>query len=132
MRIEWDPDKMATGVTDVDKQHQEWIRRFNAFEDAIQSGHGLEEVKNALSFFVSYVDTHFELEEARMDELNCPAADLNREDHEKMRIILAGLDKYMAAKEATIIEVAALRDRMYNWLVNHILSIDIQLRDVAK
>lgn len=129
MRIEWDPEKMSTGLPDVDRQHQEWINRYNQFADAINAGHGLEAIRSALDFFAKYAETHFALEEARMTEYNCPAAAANREDHQKMRIIISGLKHYVASRGATLVEVESLRQRMADWLVNHILTIDIKLRD---
>jgi hemerythrin-like metal-binding protein len=129
MNIKWDPAKMATGVPDVDAQHQEWIRRYNEFDDAVCHGHGLEAVKSTLDFFVSYADTHFKLEEARMAERNCPAAEANRVAHEEMRAILAGFKGYVKQQGVSMIEVAALRMRMEEWLIKHILTIDLQLRN---
>lgn len=120
---------MATGVPDVDKQHQEWIARFNEFEDAISKGRGLEEIQSTLHFFADYAETHFHLEETRMAELDCPAAEENRIDHEQMRSIIAGYRQYVKKHGASAIEVVGLRLRMREWLVNHILTIDIQLRD---
>ncbi len=129
MKIEWDPDKMATGVPDVDHQHQEWIQRYNEFDEALSAGHGLEAIRSTLDFFANYAETHFALEEARMAEYNCPAAAANRADHQKMRIILSGLRNYVAKRGASLIEVEGLRQKMSDWLINHILTIDIKLRD---
>ncbi len=129
MSINWDPEKMTTGVPDVDAQHQEWIRRYNNFDNAISHGRGLEEVKSTLDFFISYADTHFKLEEARMAERHCPAAEANRAAHDEMRTILTGFKKYMERQGVSMVEVAALRLRMEQWLVKHILTIDIQLRN---
>ena len=129
MSIQWDPKKMATGVAEVDAQHQEWIRRFNEFDEAVSQGKGIEAVGGTLLFFSNYAETHFKLEEARMDERHCPAAEANRADHELMRTILAGMKDFMNTRGVSIIEVATLRMKMEDWLVRHILTIDIQLRD---
>lgn len=51
MAIKWDPQKMATGVPEVDAQHQEWIRRYNEFDEAVSQGKGLEVVRSTLDFF---------------------------------------------------------------------------------
>ncbi len=128
MSIKWDPKKMATGVPEVDAQHQEWIRRYNEFDDAVSRGQGLEVVKSTLDFFASYADTHFKLEEAYMDERDCPAAEANRAAHELMRNILTGFKAYVERQGVSVIEVATLRMEMEEWLVNHILTIDVQLR----
>ncbi len=129
MPIKWDAGTMATDVPDVDAQHQEWIRRYNEFDAAVSEGKGLESVRNTLDFFANYADTHFALEEARMAERHCPTAEANRIAHEQMRRILAGFRTYVRQQGVSIIEVASLRKEMHDWLVNHILTIDIRLRD---
>jgi hemerythrin-like metal-binding protein len=129
MQINWDPKKMATGVPEVDAQHQEWIRRFNDFDAAVSQGKGLDVVRSTLDFFANYADTHFKLEEAAMDERHCLAAAANRAAHEQMRSILAGFKTYIKRQGISTVEVAALRMEMQEWLVKHILTIDIQLRD---
>lgn len=80
-------------------------------------------------FFANYADTHFKLEEAYMTERHCPAEAANRAAHEQMRNILAGFRAYVKRQGVSMIEVAALRKEMQEWLVKHILTIDIQLRD---
>jgi hemerythrin len=129
MIIKWDPEKMATGVPEVDAQHQEWIRRYNEFNEAVNQGKGIETVRSTLDFFVDYADTHFKCEEACMAERNCPAAEANRVAHQQMRYILVGFQACVGRKEVSMVEVASLRIQMQKWLVNHILTIDIQLRD---
>lgn len=129
MIIKWDAEKMATGVPAVDAQHQEWIRRYNEFDEAVSQGKGLETVSSTLDFFASYAETHFKLEEAYMEELHCPAAAANRAAHEQMRNILAGFRAYVKRQGVSMFEVAALRKEMQEWLVKHILTVDIQLRD---
>lgn len=129
MAIKWDSAKMSTGFADVDAQHQEWIRRFNQFDEAIQKQHGLEAVRSTLDFFIGYANTHFALEERRMAEQNCPTAEANRAAHQVMRDMLSGFKKYLEKKEVSMSDVAVLRYDMENWLVTHILEIDIKLKD---
>ncbi len=129
MVINWDPEKMATGVPEVDAQHQEWIRRYNEFDEAVSRGTGLGAVRGALDFFANYAETHFKVEEAYMAKLHCPAAAVNRAEHEQMRNILAGFRTYVKSQGVSMFEVAALRKEMQEWLVRHILTVDIQLRD---
>ncbi len=129
MGIIWDPKKMATGVAAVDAQHQEWIRRYNEFDDAISKGMGLVVVRSTLDFFANYAETHFKLEEGYMAERHCPAEEANRAGHNQMRKILAGFKSYVARQGVSMVEVATLKMEMQEWLTNHILTIDIQLRD---
>ena len=127
--INWDAKKMATGVPEVDAQHQEWICRFNKFNDAIIEGKGIEVVQSTLDFFADYAESHFSLEEAAMAERNCPAAEANQAAHEHMRAILVGFRSYVKRHGFSISEVISLRIQMEEWLVRHILTIDTQLRD---
>lgn len=129
MIINWDPATMSTNVPEVDAQHQEWIRRYNEFDEAVSHGKGLAAVRSTLDFFANYAEVHFKIEEAYMDERDCPAAEANRTGHQQMRNILAGFQEYMKHQGVSMIEVSTLRLEMQEWLVKHILTIDIQLRD---
>jgi hemerythrin len=125
----WNHEKMSTGVDGVDAQHQEWIRRYNEFDDAIAHGHGLETVQAALDFFIEYADTHFKYEERVMDERHCAAAHANRAEHDHMRNILKGYQSYVKKHGYTLADIIGLKLQMEDWLIKHILTIDIQLRD---
>jgi hemerythrin-like metal-binding protein len=127
--ITWNPQTMATGVPEVDAQHQEWIRRYNQFDDAISQGKGIEVVQSTLDFFMSYTDVHFKLEESVMNEHHCSVAKDNRIAHEHMRNILRGYKAYVDKHGFSISEVQGLKHQMKKWLIEHILTIDIQLRD---
>jgi hemerythrin-like metal-binding protein len=127
--ISWDPQTMATGIPEVDAQHQEWIRRYNQFDDAIHQGKGIEVVQSTLDFFIEYADVHFKYEESVMDELHCPAAKDNCASHEHIRNILHGYKSQANKCGCSISDVHGLKIRMEEWLVKHILTIDIQLRD---
>lgn len=127
--IIWDPKKMSTGVAAVDAQHQEWIRRFNQFDEAISQGKGMDVVQSTLEFFIKYADVHFKFEESVMDECNCPAAKDNRDAHEHMRNVLKGFNAYVSKHGYSISEIYGLKHQMEEWLLNHILTIDIRLRD---
>jgi hemerythrin len=120
---------MATGVPEVDAQHKEWIRRYNEFDNAISQGMGLEVVQSTLDFFANYAETHFTLEETYMAKKNCPAAEANQAAHEHMRNILAGFRSYVKRHGYSISEVISLKIQMEKWLVRHILTIDVQLRE---
>ena len=127
--ITWDPKIMATGIPEVDAQHQEWIRRYNQFDDAIRQGKGIEAVQSTLDFFIQYAEIHFQLEEKIMDERHSPSAQANRVDHDHIRNILNRYKAYEKEYGCSIGEVIGLKLRMDEWLIKHILTIDIQLRD---
>lgn len=128
MTIKWNPPLLATGIPEIDAQHQEWIRCFNEFDNAVCQGRGMEIMDSTLDFFIKYAENHFKFEEAVMDELRCPAAEINRTDHESMKAILYGFKCYWVRHEITPVDIASLRLEMQEWLVNHIMTIDTKLR----
>ena len=77
MAAQWTPD-MTTGIDELDQQHQELIRRVNAFAEALSTGAGAGQVAELLDFCLAYAEQHFALEEAHMERLNCPAAQIGR------------------------------------------------------
>ncbi len=128
----WNQEQMTTGVPAVDAQHQEWIRRYNEFNRAIQEGKGMDAVKNTLDFFIDYADTHFKFEEKVMAERNCSAAKANKDAHKSMLKTLKGFKSYGRKNKFSMIEMVGLRIQMEKWLVDHILGIDIKLRETVR
>lgn len=131
MSIEWDYEKMTTHVPEIDKQHKEWIRQFNAFDDAVINQKGPDALQSTLSFLAQYADTHFALEEAIMKQYHCPAGAANLAAHNEFRMKLAEIMAWVKRGEVTTVEVLELKMTLGEWLVNHICTIDVQLRGVV-
>ena len=130
MAIEWNDEKMATGFPEIDAQHKEWIRRINEFDDAVVNRKGQEAIQNTLDFLAQYSETHFAGEEALMAQRNSPVQEPNRAAHDEFRGKLAEIRTWAKNDSATSVEVIALKDALEEWLVNHICTVDVQLRNV--
>jgi hemerythrin len=131
MAIEWNDEKMATGLPEIDAQHKEWIRRFNEFDDAVVSQKGQGAIQSALDFLTQYSEIHFAGEEASMARLNSPALAANRAAHDEFRGKLAEINAWVKREGVTMVEVIALKLMLEEWLVNHICTIDVQLRGAS-
>ena len=129
MTIEWNAERMATGLPEVDAQHQEWIRRINEFDNAVVNRQGHKAILSALDFLTQYSETHFASEEASMARLKSPALAANRAAHNEFRRKLAEIKGWVNREGASMVEVIALQGTLEDWLVNHICTIDVQLRD---
>ena len=57
----------------IDAQHQELINTINKLYEAIGSGKGTDEAKNALAFLMQYTVFHFGGEEKLMQEDSIPS-----------------------------------------------------------
>jgi hemerythrin len=130
MAFEWNDEKMATGFPEIDAQHKEWIRRINEFDDAVVNRKGQEAIQNTLDFLTQYSETHFVGEEAIMAQHNSPVQELNRAAHNEFRGKLAEIRSWVKNEGAMSVEVVALKSTLEKWLVNHICTIDAQLRNV--
>ena len=130
MAIEWNDEKMATGFPKIDAQHKAWIRQINEFDDDVVNRKGQEVIQNTLDFLTQYSETHFVDEETIMAQLNSPALEPNRAAHDEFRRKLAEIRAWVKNEGATSVEVIELKDALEKWLVNHICTVDIQLRNV--
>ena len=129
MPIEWNEAILGTGQPDIDEQHQEWLRRYNEFDNAVMNGQGLEVIFSTLAFMVQYTETHFSHEEARMAELGCQAQDVNRAAHDQFRTRLDEMLSWLENSRPTAVEVVILKQELEDWLTNHISTIDVKLRE---
>jgi hemerythrin len=130
MAIEWNDEKMATGFPEIDAQHKEWIRRVNEFDDAVINRKGQEAIQNTLDFLAQYSETHFAGEEAIMAQHNSPVQETNRAAHDEFRGELAEIRSWVKNEGATSVEVVELKFALEQWLVKHICTVDVQLRNV--
>jgi hemerythrin len=132
MALEWEYEKMTTGLADIDDEHKEWIRRFNEFDSAVTSDGGQDALQSALRFFLQYTESHFAHEEAIMTRYQCPAAAANQAAHKGFRAQLAEIEGWVMQEGASLFEVVSLKLLLEEWMTNHICTIDVQLRDSAR
>ncbi len=131
MAIQWNQEKMTTCFPEIDAQHQEWIRCFNDFDRLVVEDRALESIAAALECLVGYTESHFATEEKLMERFNLPVRAANIAAHEQFRARLAEINAWLSAFGASSVELVDLKTTMEDWLVNHICTIDVQLRNVA-
>lgn len=128
MTINWEEHRMGTGVETVDQQHQEMIYMLNGLLEAGHQGRGREEVGRTMKFLEEYVVKHFAHEEAVMDRHNCPAADENRRAHQAFLAELRLMAGRLEIEGPTLTFVNDLRARIVDWLIEHIMNCDAELK----
>jgi hemerythrin len=127
MLIQWS-EKYATGLEEIDQQHKEIINQLNRLHDAITAGLGKEVVAGILRFTEAYANKHFEFEETCMERHRCPVAQLNREQHGLFREKMAHSAQILESGDPTPEQVIALYRELRDWIQNHILKVDTNLR----
>lgn len=127
--VRWDPENMATGIESIDLQHQELIRRLNDFHRAHVLGSEADEVKKMLKFLGQYAESHFQHEEALMDERRCPLRGENRSAHAHFLREYQELASLYSIDPDTDQMEAEIKSMVARWLVTHICRVDVALRN---
>ena len=128
MEIVWS-EKYATNVESVDKQHQTIIDEINHLLDLMKQGKARAEIGSVVDFLDEYTKNHFADEEKIMAKYNCPIAEENKKQH---AIFLAKIAEYKTAlksESASTMVTLDVKKELMDWLINHIVKIDMQLKD---
>lgn len=125
-RLNWTPG-LSVGVDEIDRQHQELVKRINRLMDGMEAGNGPAEVKYLLDYLEEYVRFHFALEEEQMRRHGYP----RRADHEREHVELVNdMAKLRAEHQmggATVGFIVEFNNRVCAWLVRHIMRTDVAL-----
>jgi hemerythrin len=124
MFVEW-KDEYSIGVELLDGHHRKLIELLNKAYTLVTQGDNLTELSKLLNELINYAHYHFTAEEEMMHQYQCE----NIEKHEMQHIdfikkIIAYKKDFSAGGEQLSAEVF---DFMTNWLLNHILKIDMEM-----
>lgn len=116
-------ERLAVGVKQLDDDHKKLVGMVNQLYDAIQSGHGKEELGKTLDGLIEYTKIHFAHEEQYFAQTGYPATDAHKKEHNDLtRQVLEVQKKYKAGVSGTLsLEVMNF---LKNWLINHIQGSD--------
>ena len=131
MPITWDEKTMGTGVAQIDAQHKELFRRFNAFHDALSKGQAVSQLVPTLDFMTKYAESHFRGEEGLMAVHKCPTAAANKVAHAEFIKTIANLKRQVENGGLTASAAIQVERTLTAWLRTHICTIDVKLRDTT-
>jgi hemerythrin len=127
--LEWKTD-YETGVPAVDTQHKVLFDNINRLETLLTK-HEVErpEAEYLLGFLEQYAAQHFRGEEMCMARFRCPSHGRNKEEHAQFLDTLAlARNEYAATTEPRAV-LQRLHETLVWWINQHILQVDIQLKD---
>ena len=126
--IIWE-EKYATGVAELDKQHQQLFQYTNNLEEIIRDNAlSKQTIERLLHFLEQYVKVHFNHEETCMFKHQCPIANKNKEAHQKFIEHYIKTEERVKTEGATDAILIDLHHFLETWLVEHICKIDTQLK----
>lgn len=130
-RLNWTP-KLSVGVDEIDRQHQELIKRINDLMDGMEAGVGPEQVKSLLDYLEKYVVLHFGAEEELMARHDYPRRGEHVEEHAEFVRDMARLRAQHQVEGATVAFTVEFNNRVCAWLVRHIMRTDVALGTFLK
>jgi hemerythrin len=127
--LEW-KSEYETGVPAIDTQHRvlfDNINRLGKLLDKVLIERA--EADYLLKFLENYAEQHFKGEETCMARFRCPAHARNKKEHGEFLNILRFARNQYEATSAPREVLLRLHESMVWWINNHILKVDIQLKD---
>ncbi len=118
-------DNLKTGMTEIDCQHLELIKRINSFaESSIQEPRDFDQMKNTFDFLNEYMVEHFYLEETLMLEHQFPQLDNHANDHSDLRQWVKHTREHIGNQDFPDSLVMEANYRLVEWLQLHIRNRD--------
>jgi hemerythrin-like metal-binding protein len=119
--LQWD-ESLATGLSEVDRQHQVLVGMICDLHEAMRSGSGKARLEAILEELSNYAVDHFGYEEKLMEQYKYPGYLNHRKEH------IAFVDKVIAFgndfRENRAALTTEVMNFLKNWLVGHIKGTD--------
>lgn len=125
--IDWN-ESLSVGNSILDEQHQRLIDIINGFHEEVVSHpeNELTIIPRVLDKLFDYVQYHFETEEEMMETAGYPDLENHRKTHRAIKEKLFDIKDRLVRKEIVIsLELVVFFEE---WLVNHILGVDMEYK----
>ena len=117
----WNPG-WETGHALIDQQHKALLAQFEALLVAIHENHPEDRIPGLLNYLADYVEIHFSMEEAKMQETGYPLFKGHKAIHDDMRTRVAQLLDGFRNDPSTMTDEVI--DFLTDWLLRHINEED--------
>ncbi|WP_043638612.1 bacteriohemerythrin [Desulfovibrio sp. TomC] len=119
--LQWD-ESLATGLSEVDRQHQVLVRMICDLHEAMRTGKGKAQLQAIIEELGNYTVEHFGYEEKLMEKYKYPGYLNHRKEHTTFvdKVIAFGND-FRENRAAVTTEIMNF---LKNWLVGHIKGTD--------
>lgn len=133
--LKW-TDKLATGSATLDHQHQTLIDNVNHLEEMLLISHptraDYEFILQMVDFLEFYAHAHFQVEEECMAAYRCPVHNKNKQAHTTFLQFFSEFKQHNQKKGFPREIVEQLHQVASQWIVEHIMRVDTQLRPCMK
>ncbi len=124
-KVQW-TDDLSVGVGAIDEQHQVWLQHLNSLTESLEAHQGPAKIASMLDFLIEYTHSHFATEESFMDGSNYPEIETHKAKHREFKEILNDMESEFRDDGPTPILVESVNTLLANWLIKHILEVDME------
>jgi hemerythrin-like metal-binding protein len=126
--VVWTRD-LEFGVPEIDEQHQELFAQVNRLMEVVFKGNEMSEIKETVSFLDEFVLSHFEKEEALMDEYDYPFSHFQKLQHNNFKDVFSSLKEEIKVLDDTnrLYTLFRIQLLVVDWLVTHTAKLDVHL-----
>lgn len=128
--MEWS-EEYATGIADIDNDHQALFMFVNDLHDKISEDAGNDSITETLAGLVNYVNVHFVREENFMEDAGYEDLEDHAEAHRRLSArVFALKEQFDEAPED--FDREAFLEFLKGWLTGHILYTDMDYVPIVK
>ena len=123
MSIEWDEERLITGVDAIDAEHARIVEYLNELKLAIGRGERAQ-IGKVLEELLDYLREHFAAEDALMEAAGYQYVEMHKKKHEIfIRRASAFVERYMQGEEIA----EQIYTLLVRWLPKHIADEDSEI-----
>ncbi len=126
--MEW-KEEYSVKVPSLDAQHKRLFVLFNDLKNENAAGNDAR-VNSVIKELLDYTLKHFFYEEQLLKEYGYSSLEEHQDVHDRLTGSVMEYKRKMDRKEK--IDVEAMLDFLYDWLINHILKTDMMYSDFLK
>lgn len=123
-KIEW-MEEYSVGISSIDGEHMRLVQIINHINEAIRKEESRAVIVHTFDRLIEYTMEHFENEEALMRKHQYPDIEAHVKEHQKLMKTVMELNQ-----EKKYIFPANVSAFLNTWLIDHILTTDMQYKDL--
>jgi hemerythrin len=117
-------EKLAVGVREIDIQHKFLFAKINDLGSAMDSNDTSEQIEKFFVFLEEYTASHFAMEQKAMGVYKYPDMAAHIEQHNVFIRSIRELKASFNENGVTEALTSELRERLCDWLVEHVSKVD--------
>lgn len=121
-------DSLKIGIPLIDFQHQQLFDQMDLLIANLEQNRSPQELQSTIKFLEMYINNHFKYEESCMNLYKCPVAKNNQNAHKRFVMSFEMIKSRIEHHDNFNSIVLSIKQDLRDWFIDHIKSIDTQLK----